>query len=54
MQRPDGRIAMRLLEDVGAEARAELERHAGELEALLGEVRFSVRFPAPLQAALLA
>lgn len=54
VQRPDGRIAMRLLEDVGGEARAELERHAGELEALLGEVRFSVRFPAPAQATLLS
>lgn len=54
VQRPDGEIAVRLVEDVGAEARAELERHAAELAALLGEVRFRCRFPAPLQAELLA
>ncbi|WP_300007738.1 winged helix DNA-binding domain-containing protein [Pseudonocardia sp.] len=53
VQRRDGTIAMQLLEDVGARARAALEEHAGELEALLGDVRFTVRFPAPLQAQLL-
>jgi hypothetical protein len=54
VQRRDGTIAMRLLADVGVEARAELERHAHELEALLGPVRFSVRYPAPVQAELMA
>ncbi len=54
VQRRDGTIAVRLLEDVGTEARAELERHARELEALLGDVRFTCRFPAPLQTELLA
>lgn len=54
VQRRDGTIAMRLLTDVGAQARAELERHAHELEALLGDVRFSVRYPAPVQAELMA
>ncbi|MDN5932842.1 MAG: winged helix DNA-binding domain-containing protein, partial [Pseudonocardia sp.] len=53
VQRRDGTIAMRLLADVGAEARAELERHAHELESLLGDVRFSVRYPAPMQPELL-
>ncbi|GAA2566739.1 winged helix DNA-binding domain-containing protein [Pseudonocardia hydrocarbonoxydans] len=54
VQRRDGAIATRLLTDVGAEAAAELERHAHELEALLGDVRFAVRDPAPVQAELLA
>ncbi|HXV92284.1 MAG TPA: winged helix DNA-binding domain-containing protein [Pseudonocardia sp.] len=53
VQRRDGTIALRLLADVGRERRGALERAAGELEELLGEVRFSVRFPAPLQAELL-
>lgn len=51
--RRDGTIALRLLEDVGAEQRAAVEQSAHELEKLLGAVRFSVRFPAPLQAELL-
>lgn len=51
-QRRDGTIALRLLTDVGAEARAALDQQAHELEALLGDVRFAVRFPAPLQAEL--
>lgn len=54
VQRRDGTIVMRLLADVGAQARAELERHAHELEALLGDVRFSVRYPAPVQAGLMS
>lgn len=53
VQRRDGAIAMNLLTDVGAEALAELERHAHELEVLLGAVRFSVRYPAPMQADLM-
>ena len=54
VQRRDGTIAMRLLADVGVEARTELERHAHELESLLGPVRFSVRYPAPVQTELMA
>jgi Winged helix DNA-binding domain len=52
VQRTDGTIAMRVLEDVGAERVAEVEGKAHELERLLGEVRFTPRFPAPLQAEL--
>jgi winged helix DNA-binding protein len=52
VQRADGTVAMRVLEDVGAERLAEIERKAHELERLLGEVRFTPRFPAPLQAEL--
>ncbi len=53
-QRRDGEIALRMLGDVGAEARAAVQRQAEELATLLGDVRFSVRFPAPLQAQLAA
>jgi hypothetical protein len=53
VQRKDGTIRTELLADVGAEHRAEIDRAAHELETLLGDVRFSVRFPAPMQARLL-
>ena len=52
-QRRDGTVVLRLLVDVGAENRVALERAAAELELFLGEVRFTPRFPAPLQAELL-
>ncbi|WP_219415743.1 winged helix DNA-binding domain-containing protein [Pseudonocardia nigra] len=52
VQRRDGTIAVRLLEDIGAEQGADVDRLAHELEKLLGDVRFSVRFPAPLQTDL--
>jgi Winged helix DNA-binding domain len=54
VQRRDGRIAVRLLTDIPAYPRAAIDRAARALEELLGDVRFSVRFPAPLQAELLA
>ena len=54
VQRPDGEIAVRTLADVGAEARDAVDAAARDLSALLGDVRFSVRFPAPMQPALLA
>jgi hypothetical protein len=53
VQRKDGTIRVELLADVGAEHRAEIDRAAHRLEAVLGDVRFSVRFPAPIQARLL-
>jgi hypothetical protein len=54
VQRADGTIALRVLEDIGAERHAEVEQAAHGLERLLGEVRFTPRFPAPLQAELRA
>jgi hypothetical protein len=54
VQRKDGTIALKLLTDVGAEARAQVDAAAHALETLLGEVRFTVRFPAPMAAELLA
>lgn len=53
VQRPDGTIALRLLDDVGADGRAAVEVAADRVEALVGPTRFRVRFPAPLQAELL-
>ena len=52
VQRADGTIAVRLLADVGAERRAEVDDAANRLEGLLGGTRFTVRFPAPLQVEL--
>ena len=54
VQRADGTIAVRLLADVGAERRALVDDAAHALEKLVGDVRFSVRFAAPIQAELLA
>lgn len=51
-QRADGTIALRVLEDIGAERHAEVESKAHELEQLLGGTRFTPRFPAPLHAQL--
>jgi len=54
VQRRDGTVVVRLLADVGIDRRAEIEKAAADLRGLLGEVRFTVRFPAPIQAELLA
>jgi hypothetical protein len=54
VQAPDGEVRTRLLVDVGAERRAEVEARAADLAALLGDTRFTVRFPSPLSTALLA
>jgi hypothetical protein len=51
-QRPDGQIALRLLEDVGAEGRAAIDRAAERLEAWLGPERFRTIFSAPLEVDL--
>jgi hypothetical protein len=53
-QRVDGTIAVRVLEDIGAERSAEVDDAAHELEELLGDVRFTPRFPAPLHTQLRA
>lgn len=51
-QRPDGTVVHRLLEDIGAEGVAAVDRAAGDIEAVLGGVRVSPRFPTPLQREL--
>jgi hypothetical protein len=53
VQRRDGTIAVRLLTEVSTAQRAEIDAAAARLQELLGDVRFTVRFPAPLQATLL-
>jgi hypothetical protein len=47
-QGPDGDVIVQLLEDVGAEATAALEREAARLTAWLAGIRVSPRFPSPL------
>jgi hypothetical protein len=51
-QRPDGGIALRLLEDVGREATLAIEATAGRLRDWLGPVRFTPRFRTPLEQEL--
>jgi hypothetical protein len=51
-QRPSGQVVFQLLEDVGAEAVAAVERAADDLEGWLGDVRVPPRFPTPLQKKL--
>jgi hypothetical protein len=48
-QRPDGEIALRLLEDVGAGARAAIDAAAHRLGTWLGPERFRTVFAAPLE-----
>mgnify|MGYP003528446922 CR=1 FL=1 len=47
-QAPDGEVLLQLLEDVGAEATAALEREAARLTAWVDGVRVAPRFPSPL------
>lgn len=53
-QRPTGEVAVRLLEDVGAEAARAIATAAGDLAATLGVVRVRPRFPTPLERELSA
>jgi Winged helix DNA-binding domain len=50
--RADGEVAVRLLEDVGADAGAAIEAAAARLRAWVGEVRFTPRFRTPLEREL--
>jgi hypothetical protein len=42
-QRDDGEVVVRLLDDVGAETTAQIEKRAAELTAMLGDVRLKAR-----------
>jgi hypothetical protein len=53
-RRPGGEIAFRMLEDVGAETVAAVEAEAARLQDWIGEVRFTPRFPTPLERELKA
>jgi hypothetical protein len=50
--RADGTVALHLTRDVGDEACRALRERARMIERLLGDVRFTVRFPSPVLAAL--
>lgn len=50
-QDADGRVQVRLLEDVGRDAQQALARRADELTDWLGGVRISPRFPSPVSRA---
>jgi hypothetical protein len=50
--RDDATIALRLLEDVGAEAQAAVTAEAERLAALVGDVRVTPRFRTPLEREL--
>jgi hypothetical protein len=50
-QDADGRVDVRLLEDVGRDAKRALQRRADALTAWAGGVRVSPRFPSPLSKA---
>jgi hypothetical protein len=47
-QRPDGEVAVRLLEDVGAEALTRVDAERARLQAWLGDIRVTPRFGTPL------
>ncbi len=53
-QRRDGEIATRLLEDVGADARALIDREAARVRDWLGDVRVTPRFRTPAERELSA
>ena len=53
-RRSDGGVTVRLLEDVGSEAAAAIDAEAERLGDWLGGVRFTPRFPTPLQRELAA
>ncbi|HEX8969415.1 MAG TPA: winged helix DNA-binding domain-containing protein [Chloroflexota bacterium] len=52
VQRRDGRIAWKLLEDLGHDAERRVEAEAHDLEEWLGEVRVTPRFRTPLEREL--
>jgi hypothetical protein len=52
VQRKDGEIAIRLLEDIGTEATAAVDEAADRLGSWLGDVRVTPRFRTPLDKEL--
>jgi hypothetical protein len=51
-QAADGELRTRFFRDPGAEVRAAVEQRAEELAAMVGDTRFTVRFPSPASTAL--
>jgi hypothetical protein len=54
VQAADGELRTRLLGDLSPEHRAGLDERLATLSAVIGETRFTVRFPSPVSTALLA
>ena len=54
MQTPDGELRTHLFLDVGRARRSEVERRAADLAAMIGDTRFTVRFPSRISTRLLA
>jgi hypothetical protein len=54
VQRPDGRIALELLESLGRDHRRLLDEAVDELRSVLGDTVVKPRFPSPNQGELLA
>ncbi|MCU0269398.1 MAG: winged helix DNA-binding domain-containing protein [Acidimicrobiales bacterium] len=54
VRREDGTIALGWLTEVSPARRAQVEATARALEDVLGDTRFTMRFPAPIQAELLS
>ena len=52
-QRPDGEIRTWLFTELSAGQRRALDRRAAELAAMVGDTRFTVRFPSPASTGLL-
>ena len=53
-QRRDGEVVTELLEDIGRTATTAVDRAAAALQAWLGDIRVTPRFPTPLQKQLAA
>jgi len=51
-QRRDGAIAYRLLEDIGREAIAAVDAAAEAVQRLVGDIRYTPRFPTPVEREL--
>jgi Winged helix DNA-binding domain len=51
-QRPDGEVVVRLLEDIGTSAAAQVEQEAARLTTWIGDVRVTPRFRTPLEREL--
>jgi hypothetical protein len=52
VQRPDGEIRTRMFADVSADQEAAVARRVADLVEMIGDTRFTVRFPSPASTAL--
>jgi Winged helix DNA-binding domain len=51
-QRRDGEVVHRLLEDIGRSATAAVEKAAFQIQEFVGDIRYTPRFPTPLEREL--